>query len=392
MSFFSVRERIGQLKQLRFRPLQHALCLLLVLSAGQAAAGWQDPLQTPAIQSSKAHSDLMLDVTRAGTRLVAVGAHGNIVFSDDDGRNWKQAQVPVSVTLTAVDFPTSQDGWAVGHDGVVLYSTDAGVTWTKQFDGYAANKAIVEAAEENKVDAELSLEEAIKSQDQNAISEAELLLENITYALDDAVYDQEAGSTKPFLDVWFYDNKLGFIVGAYGMVFKTTNGGQTWNDWSASLKNPDRLHINSINKIGARSLISVGEQGMILRSDDLGSTWRTLPSPYEGSLFGAFADGENVIVFGLRGNLFRSIDGGSDWQALANVNQQALMAATRMQNRQVILVGNAGSKITLDNQLNNPKAVTVKGRTAYASAVEAADGALIVAGEKGVQVLGGAGE
>ena len=32
-------------------------------------------------------------------------------------------------------FPTPSTGWAVGHDGVVLHSTDAGRTWTRQLDG-----------------------------------------------------------------------------------------------------------------------------------------------------------------------------------------------------------------------------------------------------------------
>jgi hypothetical protein len=38
------------------------------------------------------------------------------------GRQWRQASVPVSVTLTAVSFATPQLGWAVGHAGVVLHT------------------------------------------------------------------------------------------------------------------------------------------------------------------------------------------------------------------------------------------------------------------------------
>ena len=40
--------------------------------------------------------------------------------------SWQQADVPVSSDLVAVPFPTPTHGWAVGHDGVVLHSADAG--------------------------------------------------------------------------------------------------------------------------------------------------------------------------------------------------------------------------------------------------------------------------
>ena len=88
-----------------------------------------DPLLVPAITSAKASQAMLLSVTQAGARLVAVGEHGIIVYSDNQGKSWTQAAVPVSVTLTAVFFPDPQVGWAVGHDGVVLRSQDGGKTW-----------------------------------------------------------------------------------------------------------------------------------------------------------------------------------------------------------------------------------------------------------------------
>lgn len=387
MSFSSVRKRIGQLLNQGFRPI--LLSFFLVFSMG-AFAQWQDPLNTPAISSAKAEQTLMLDVVRAGVRLVAVGAHGNIVLSDDDGKSWQQAKVPVSVTLTAVSFPSSQQGWAVGHDGVIVHSSDGGLTWQKQFDGYLANKAMVAAAKANKLNAESKLDDALESANQLAIEEAELALENLTYALEDAIYDEKTGSTKPFLDTWFYDNKTGFALGAYGMMFKTRDGGQSWQDWSAVMNNADRLHLNAITKVANRSLIVVGEQGMILRSDDMGDSWHSLPSPYEGSLFGSYADGEKIVVYGLRGKTYRSQDGGVNWQAVTNNNQQALMASLKLRSGQVVLIGNAGSKVVLNKELNFVSSATLLGRIAYAGAAQAANDEIIVAGEKGVTILPGA--
>ena len=40
--------------------------------------------------------------------------------SDDEAQHWKQADAPVSVTLTAVKFADKDFGYAIGHGGTVL--------------------------------------------------------------------------------------------------------------------------------------------------------------------------------------------------------------------------------------------------------------------------------
>jgi photosystem II stability/assembly factor-like uncharacterized protein len=72
---------------------------------------------------------------RAGKRVVAVGQRGHVLISDDAGEKWQQSEVPVSADLVAVHFPDAEAGWAVGHDGVILNSTDGGRTWVRQLDG-----------------------------------------------------------------------------------------------------------------------------------------------------------------------------------------------------------------------------------------------------------------
>src|SRR3990167_127865 len=121
-----------------------------------------------AIESPKAAKGLMIDVVHAGSRLVAVGDRGHILYSDDQGSTWTQAKVPTRQLLTSVYFVDDKHGWAVGHDAQILASEDGGVTWTKQFE------------------------------------------------------DMKRES--PLLDVWFQDASIGFAVGAYGALLATTDG------------------------------------------------------------------------------------------------------------------------------------------------------------------------
>ena len=361
----------------------------LVMTSAQAA--WQDPLNTPAIKTEKAHQALLLDVVRADRRLVAVGAHGNIVYSDDNGLSWTQAQVPVSVTLTAVYFASGEQGWAVGHDGVILHTSDGGKTWSKQFDGYRANDAMVAAAERKKQKAEDALAAAEESADEVAIEDAEYALEAATFGLDDAQYDQSTGSTKPFLDVWFYDARRGYAVGAYGMFFGTTDGGQSWDVASENVPNPDRLHINSIAAVGSHTLVLIGEMGLLIRSDDLGKSWTRMEAPYDGSLFGLVSEGDDELLFGLRGHVYRSSDSGISWAELQTGSEQTLLAGV-FDSRHALLVGNGGSVVVFDGQLENPHSTIIEGRKAYAAVTRAADDTFVIVGEAGVMRLNATGE
>ncbi|BEV16160.1 hypothetical protein HBDW_29480 [Herbaspirillum sp. DW155] len=87
-----------------------ALTLSLALLAGGACGSALAQAATPvtlAPARADAHAlhNMMLGAARAGSRIVAVGAHGYVILSDDGGASYRQAeQVPVDVTLTSVSF------------------------------------------------------------------------------------------------------------------------------------------------------------------------------------------------------------------------------------------------------------------------------------------------
>jgi len=95
-------------------------CGLLALLCGGAPLHAQtgDPQIRYSIESPRAASSLLLDVTHAGERLVAAGDRGHILYSDDGGASWTQAKVPTRQLLTAIYFADAQHGWAVGHDAL----------------------------------------------------------------------------------------------------------------------------------------------------------------------------------------------------------------------------------------------------------------------------------
>ncbi|PXX64870.1 Uncharacterized protein SAMN05660489_03507 [Pseudomonas sp. LAMO17WK12:I10] len=321
----------------RFALLATALSLLgvaLLPAPVQAAASAADTVYST--ESAKASKGLMLDVVHAGSRLVAVGDRGHILYSDDQGQTWTQAKVPTRQLLTAVYFVDAKHGWAVGHDAQVLASEDGGLTWTKQFEDLK----------------------------------------------------REA----PLLDLWFQDTRNGFAVGAYGALLATIDGGKTWEDASDRLDNEDQYHLNAIAAVKDSGLFIVGEQGSMFRSADWGQTWERLEGPYEGSFFGVIGTAQpaTLLAYGLRGNLYRSTDFGSTWEqvelkAARGSLEFGLSGATLLDDGSLVIVGNGGSVVrSTDNGVtfsvyNRPDRISLAAVTA------AGNGNLILAGQGGVR-------
>ena len=234
------------------------------LAGPVAGAGFADVLDTPAQASTLASRGLMQAVARAGDRLVAVGQRGHVVVSTDGGKTWKQSMIPVSSDLTAVYFVDAKEGWAVGHDGVVLHTADGGESWQLQLDGRKANDMLV-GAMERKVAAEPASESA-----------KALLAEAKRY--------KEQGADKPFLDVWFADARNGYVVGAYNLIFRTADGGKTWEPWFDRTDNPKFFNLYSIRP-AAGDLYIAGEGGLVLKLDADRATVQGARGSLQGQLF-----------------------------------------------------------------------------------------------------------
>jgi photosystem II stability/assembly factor-like uncharacterized protein len=303
-----------------------SLCLVALggLTAVQAPNAAEGPataglpalkvLSDPAVQSPKALGAATLAVARVGKRLVVVGERGTVLLSDDAGEHWQQASVPVRVTLTSVRFVNERTGWAAGHLGVILRSDDAGQTWVKQLDGQQAAAAVAATA------GELSDEKAQRNAQRFA----------------------EEGPDKPFFDLDFADAQHGFAVGAYNMAFATVNGGKTWQPALQRLPNPKNLHLYGVRYVAGKVYV-VGEQGLMLRSDDSGESFHALASPYKGSFFGLLgAHSGSLIAYGLRGNAVRSTDQGAHWDKLETGLPMSISAAAELNAGTLALLSQTG--------------------------------------------------
>ena len=320
-----------------------------------------DVAELPSEPARLASVSLLIDLANAGPRLVAVGERGHVLLSEDAGRSWTQTQTPTQDLLTGVCFADARHGIAVGHDEIILASADGGHSWQRAHFAPQAQQ--------------------------------------------------------PLLDVWCGPEGRAVAIGAYGVYMLSNDYGATWaehrlepanekpgaagtaapkGDRSAAGADAADLtdeigggyHLNAIAADEHLRLYIAAEAGHLYRSDDRGATWVSLPSPYEGSLFGVLPlPGGAVLAYGLRGNLFRSADAGASWQRIATDTKATLDGGAVLADGRIVVVGLSGVLLFSHDGGSSFALLQQDDRKGLAAVREVPGNTLVTVGEAGVKLI-----
>ena len=317
-----------------------SLALTVAASGVTAQEGNETPLTAEAMPLATSRA-LVLDLTNGNSRAIAVGERGHVLVSESRS-DWRQVEkVPTRSNLTAVTT-AGESTWAVGHDGLILFSADGGLTWT------------------------------VQRQD---------IWKPMSDDADWDAFDPTQGA--PLLDVLALNAQQVIAVGAYSLMLRSDDGGQTWtkidpntkpaeaavaeeeseaiaqpaedgedqasDDWTMDadalvLDEEDDPHLNGIARDAAGQLMVVGERAAAFRSRDGGQSWERLSLPYDGSMFGVLALGEgHFLAYGLRGHVQETMDFGETWVELDTATEATLQGGALTPDGSIFLVGNNGT-------------------------------------------------
>ncbi len=314
------------------------LCLAMALVLrGSVWAAYVDPIDLPAVKYATASQALLIDVVAAGERLVAVGERGTIVYSDDQGGNWTQADVATSAHLNAVVFVDDKNGWAVGEDAVVLNTKDAGSSWQMQFE------------------------------------------------------DRDAESRGPLLDVAFLNAQEGFAVGVFNKLITTNDGGTTWQNAAERVDNIDEWHLTGI-AAGANGVIYISSEFEIsFRSTDGGESFQPLAVPTIGTVFGMLvrqnAEGvDEIVMFGIGGSMYVSRDAAESWEQIETGTTLNLLGGNWAADGSAVFAGTDGLVMHLDSNLTKATQLEPPFPAPFGSAL-AVDNKIVIAGFGGVNLI-----
>lgn len=348
-----------------------------IVSAAVAAAAssmtsgqsFNDPLLTPASTSSLAERTQLTGIAAAGKRLVAVGRRGTILMSTDEGKSWSQIPSPVSADFTAIRFSDDEHGWIVGHDAVVLKTSNGGMTWERKLDGRDVLKLVSE-----------TYDALARTGDASMAAIAEDARRAAAQSATPGVLPY------PFLDVWFSNSREGFVAGAFGLLLHTTDGGETWKPWIERTDNDRMNHIYAISGT-PENLYLAGEQGMLRRWDGTKNRFVKVDGPYEGSYFGMYARKDLLVVHGLRGNAYVSRDGGSQWQKVSTGVTANIVAALPGAGQDLLLVSQAGHVLVAADGATTVKDLKAQRTGEIYGAVAAGPRTIVTTGFNGVHTL-----
>ena len=150
------------------------------------------------------------------------------------------------------------------------------------------------------------------------------------------------------------------LVGQDGMILRTEDGGMNWTALTSGITNMLNSNdfVNYVNDNGEviNMHIAVGENGVILKSLDNGTTWQQMPSGTFNHLNDVtIYTPNNILVCGDSATLLRSSDFGETWTPITlittqNLNEIAAYGPSTLEvNITAVVVGNGGTILTSIN-------------------------------------------
>ena len=232
----------------------------------------------------------------------------------DEGVEPRTSPTAADDTLAGIHFPRPDKGWAVGGLGTILHTRDGGATWDPQQANtdYALEKVFF-------LDEQRGFAVGGRPRSQRVAIDgtAGCILatsdggENWRTVLRD-------GAAHLF-DLSFVSDRVGYAVGGYGVVLKTSDSGGTWQLLGNT--GTDRW-LMAVHFVDEDHGWAVGEEGIVVATADGGCLWQRCVAPTADAPFGLRATLRSVHfvnqcegwVAGNRGTFLRTHDGGGTWQ------------------------------------------------------------------------------
>lgn len=305
----------------------HVLPWIRLLCGLAALVVWtgchREVKEVPLLSRMIGISDKFYDVQALDAdHAVVVGYAGKVLLTADAGFTWSQAATGTNRALYRVRFVDANNGWMSGQEGLILHTTDGGKTWQRQKSGTAVSLFSLYFLDQNHGFAVGDMSILLETRDAGA----HWSLHKIVPASAKQLSAEEAiASQDPVLyDIQFLDANTGWVVGEFGKIYHTTDGGQTWGEQEQTLLGEEVVDILDIPTFfGVRFLdgqngLVAGLDGKIARTRDGGDTWKfekmKLDYPIVDPLFNPvlFPDGVGFAI-GAAGEVVRA-DPGGEWQ------------------------------------------------------------------------------
>jgi photosystem II stability/assembly factor-like uncharacterized protein len=345
-----------------------------------AATGWAIGFESTSLRTtdggeswaaaSPRRPEKFESVTVVGSRAWAVGTGGSIFATGDGGAHWNAQDSGSSDELGVVSFSDLDHGWAAGTSGTILRTSDGGSTWEPCESGAFSTVTDVSVVDDQTVWF-VAGGTAVMTADGGASFRSVTLPGSWSSLIDfvDAEHgwvadgqgrlyrtsdggvswdDYSFGSPRIFFMAIDFSSPLDGWAFGNGCGWTTTDGGQTWvqdtQPWDSQLAQP----VQTVDFDGAAGL-AVGYNGTVLTTTDRGGSWQARAAGTSAALSAAAADSDGTAyAVGDNGLIIRSTDGGATWAAQMMGLPRNLSALSAFDASTAYVAGQYGFSRTTD--------------------------------------------
>lgn len=229
-----------------------------------------------------------------GVTAVAVGVGGRIQRSLDAGATFADAAPSARTDYAGVAFNGAGTGLAAGGSGIVR--TTDGATWTPMAGSGSGLASVAFASPTTAVAG--GVNGVLMRSTNGGVSWSAVSSPNTSQV--NAIAFGASGSG---------------IAGAEDGILRTTDAGATWS-WTnvtTSVNGGTQPGITSVAYADANTAVAVANTGRIYRSTDGGTTWSLIATPTAPWRGVAAASASVLVVVGDNGRIARSVDAGLHW-------------------------------------------------------------------------------
>ena len=252
-------------------------------------------------------------------RIIAVGTHSTIIYSDDQGNNWDILYNPAGVSnmhLHSIHFVNDNRGFAVGSNFSIIRTDDGGNSWID-----LSNEATHSSDVYNDV----------FITDENTgyiIEKSKQLLKTIDGGLSwDTIFST---GTYTLTEIQFVNQFTGYLTlsGDSGFL-QTDDAGLNWEYFGVNHPVED-FNINAlcfiseeVGFVGAHGDSTGYSEHLILKTSDGGGTWEQVYSDGFNSVSQFFFLNKDTgysigAVVWYSNNILKTTDGGETWQEITD--------------------------------------------------------------------------
>jgi photosystem II stability/assembly factor-like uncharacterized protein len=301
---------------------------------------------------------------------VAVGDLATIVRTVNTGTSFSRINLGATANRRLLDLAfkaNSNEIFAIGQEGYLLFSTNAGTGWTQRLAGIRNRFSSVD----------------FKNQTTGFIA-GENGAVFVTTNSATTLFGRPLPEAIPVLSIDFWNTSFGYSSSPGGKIYRTGNSGSTW----VPLLDPSARAIAGFYLFAPSVLYAAGTGGYITRSFDSGVTWD------QGVVSNTTANLKDVTFFdfvfgfaiGDNGQISWS-SGGNVWQNLTKLTNENLNALAKLDTAKALIVGNKGVILKSEDKARTWRKIE-SGTTKNLTSIDFFDQNVgFIAGEEGLALV-----